>query len=262
MRIYRTAMLQRMRTALVEAFPTTWRQELMRTFGPRWSELHESYLRVEASGLRETAADEFEYLGVGEFVTVAERYFRLVFPEIAAIASPRASRDARIAVLQRMKHIKDVRDAIAHRTSEDIPAADAVALMAEVRRVLRIFSLQAATDVERLIDRVMLEAVGGRSNSAVLPSGSDSPRRPAEWFWQEWEQMGEQRFLMGLYEFFSQLADNIYDASEDAHHPFDEKWGMHRAPEAIALAILDMLFGPAHARLSFRLESEEPDSSE
>lgn len=41
--------------------------------------------------------------------------------------------------------------------------------------------------------------------------------------------------------FFQNLADSLYESSEDELNPADDRWQWHRGAEAVALALQDIL---------------------
>jgi hypothetical protein len=246
-------MLSRVRSVLQSTYPGTWKAELMSCFGSeRWSELVTSAQRAYASGVREASpADEFDYLGVAEFHAIVARHFPLLFPTLASL-SPEAREDGKRAVQRRLKSIKDVRDAVAHRTSADLSVLDALTAIAEMRRILRHVSPESVQRLDELMSQVL-------ASLAPTPPPVAEPRlaeprpvgTPADRFWQMWMELETEEFVLGLIRFMQDLGDS-FDSIDEGE---EDKWHWGRGPEKVALALQELLLGTTD-RFTYPLEHE------
>ena len=111
-RIYRNAMVAHLRTRLTAKYPDTWLDELRRPLAKEWDALVESVRRVGASGAVEAhASDEFDYIGVPQFIPIIEMHFDLLFLTDAGLEKAEKTQ-LRSSVLRWIKQGKDVRDPI------------------------------------------------------------------------------------------------------------------------------------------------------
>src|SRR5438552_9983286 len=112
-----------------KAFPQRWLAELQRPFGDQWVEMAASSIRAKATGqVDAVSADEFDYLGVERFYSLADVHFRLLFPSVAAMPDEQRI-PIRSSILRWIKQVKDVRNPMSHPVDSDFSYADAFTTM-------------------------------------------------------------------------------------------------------------------------------------
>jgi hypothetical protein len=153
--VFRNAVLMHTRVAFRAEYPTTWRDELHKAYGPSWSQIEESSQRAQASGARDTTPiDDFDLLGVEHFDVLLSSHFELLFSDTRTWA-PLARKAALTATQRWLKVITDARNVIAHATTDDLSPHNVLEPLWAARHVLRsMHESGPSTELDRLIELV------------------------------------------------------------------------------------------------------------
>jgi len=115
---------------------TQWQKTVQDAIEPR--ERHHIISRLR---------DEFDCISVGQFQNIIERYFDQIFPQLTDSPSKKSTRSS---ILELVRNVTAVRNAISHPSERDIDSWDALRLIDNVRRVLIHFERSEVSEVEEL----------------------------------------------------------------------------------------------------------------
>ncbi len=169
-------MVEQIRNRLRTAFGDKWLDELKRPLSKEWPDLEESVRRVAASGaVGALPVDEFDYIGVSQFIPVVEAHYEVLFPS-AAGASKAEVQQARSSVLRWLKTIKDVRDPMSHPPTADLEFSDAYGTLDAAYRVLQRLDPVAANAVQSLRDQLVPRTAAATSSATGSLEGQMPPK--------------------------------------------------------------------------------------
>ena len=175
-RVYRNAVVRRLRARMKEEFPADYSERLRKPFQQReWKQIEENAFRPRVSGQVATPiADEFDLLSVNHFFNLFELYYDVLF-DPPPNADKVEKRSDKKRVLEWARTVKDLRDPTSHPAEADFDYEDSFVLTDCARRVLLQLGLQ---DDAQELKKIMASLTGhahviGEPLEASLPP-SDS----------------------------------------------------------------------------------------
>jgi hypothetical protein len=110
-RVYRNAVVGRVRMKLHERYPDDYSTRLKKPFPPQdWKQIEENAYKTRVSGqLASAIADDFDLLSVNHFFDVFEVYYDDLFP-VPQNADRVQKRSDKKRVLEWTRTVKDLRD--------------------------------------------------------------------------------------------------------------------------------------------------------
>ena len=146
--IYRNAVVQHIRTALVNKYPDDWQDRLERLFKKEWSPLRKNAEGLRKSGELETPlTDDFDLLSVNHFYNLFDTYYDDLFPETEK-HSRNNTKDRRQAILNWARHVKRMRDPVTgHPAETDISVRDTLSMLDSARRLLESIDAVASEQI-------------------------------------------------------------------------------------------------------------------
>ena len=167
-RVYRNAVVDRVREGLSAKYPGTWEQEIAKTFRnkeengkTKWENVQEAAQQTRTWGLVETPlVDQGDLWDVSHFHDLFQKHFDAILPDTSG----------RDDLLRWMQSVKNLRDPVlGHPSGIDIPGDDAWRMLDDAKKVLgkigsnadseRIATLQVAFSREKAVTSVELEEV-------------------------------------------------------------------------------------------------------
>lgn len=146
-RVYRNAVVDRVREVLRAKYPDTWEEEIAKPFGNKdangktqWENLQEAARQTRSWGLVETPlADEGDLLDVSHFHNLFEKHFDALLPDASA-----SDRDDLSRWMQSVKNLRD--PVLGHPSGIDMLGADAWRMLDDAKKVLEKIGANAAAE--------------------------------------------------------------------------------------------------------------------
>ena len=172
--IYRNAMVQHIRSSLMQSYPTDWQSKLRSPFAKEWDSIKSNAELTRKSGeVLTPLADEFDLLSVNHFYNLIELYFDDLFPS-SLKDTDRERRQTRQALMTWARTVKQMRDPITgHPGEEDVAIEDALMILDAARRLLNSVDQDASDTVAEMWE-------GVRSSGITSPSESKDEDRILE----------------------------------------------------------------------------------
>ena len=144
-RVYRNAVVDRVREVLSAKYPGTWEEEITKPFlkneengKTQWENLQEAARQTRAWGLVETPlADQVDLLDVSHFRNLFEKHFDALLPDASG-------RDELLGWMQSVKNLRD--PALGHPSGIDMPGDDAWRMLDDAKKVLEKIGADAAAE--------------------------------------------------------------------------------------------------------------------
>lgn len=158
-RIYRNAVLQKVRQRFSDLFGSQAVEKVKAPFKKEWDEISVAARESRASGeLSAALRDDFDILGVNHFYSLFELYFDELFPEY--LNQPKKEKTlAKQAILSWARTIKNLRDPLSHPAEADFGTDDARQMLYCARNVLDAMQLFHEADqvlaIQRSLDAVV-----------------------------------------------------------------------------------------------------------
>src|SRR6267143_3309891 len=127
--IYRNALVDDLRKRLMTAFGETWINEVRSLFSKptadgrtQWQKTVQDAIEPrERHHIISRLRDEFDCISVGQFQNIIERYFDQIFPQLTDSPSKKSTRSS---ILELVRNVTAVRNAISHPSERDIDSWD------------------------------------------------------------------------------------------------------------------------------------------
>ncbi|MCM4082186.1 hypothetical protein [Paractinoplanes hotanensis] len=175
---FRNAIVRFLRRRLVAAFPDDWQNMLRSVFKKEWDSIERSSLLASATAtVSREAIDDFDLLSVNHFYNVFERFFRDLVDDSLYPPDEQGAKAFKSALLGCLRDIKALRDPISHPPQTDLPVHDALNVVHNATRVLRLLGLEP--DLQGLLDvRTELVRRAAAAEGFAKSEGNTSSPQP------------------------------------------------------------------------------------
>lgn len=144
-RRFRNAVVNHIRSMLTDAYGEAAASRVAKAF-PMWDEIRAAAARSKSTAVVDTRRDDdFDYLDVSHFTALFNNDFDVLVPANGESAESRA--DVKRQLLNYLREIKTVRDPISHPSASDLDPYDAVRVIDNAMRALRLMAIDDAAEV-------------------------------------------------------------------------------------------------------------------
>jgi hypothetical protein len=173
-RVYRNAVVARIRSGMQAAYPDDFEVRVMSRFGS-WNDNVRAAAESAITGVVTHPHDDvFDYLDVSHFPVLLDKYFTVLAP--VEDRSPEQANKLKRQVLSYAREIQEIRNPLSHPGTPDIGVFDALRAVDNTIRVLVVLGLPDAADkIEPLRTEIAAKAP---ALAAVAVAPAPDPPRP------------------------------------------------------------------------------------